>query len=102
MATIYEIQVLTIFTMFLNELIFLRHTVLFSKSILQCITKLIFYKPNTIRKTLSQNTELTKTIHLAEKNWFLIDVKLTHQWNFLFIIVFFFFFLLLLLFFFSE
>ena len=56
----------------------LAHCVVSSKSILKCITKLIFCKTNTFWKTLSQNADLTKTISLAEKLFF-NQCKAEHQ-----------------------
>ena len=71
MTTIHEIQVLPIFNIFLKVIEHSNaHCVVSSKSILKCITKLIFCEPNASWKILSQNADLTKTIPLAEKKSF--------------------------------
>ena len=56
------------------------YCVVLPKSILKYIIKLMFCKTNTFLHTLSQNTDLTKKLPLAEKKKkrFLIDVKLKY------------------------
>ena len=89
MTVIHKIQVLPMFNYFLKLIDFsLANCVISSKSILRCITKLIFCETNTIWQTLSQNADLMEKNTLCWKNWFLNNVKLNINetfWSWLFL-----------------